>query len=305
MNIIYEGTDITDFVAVRSCLFFDYAGDQLDLLSIEFDNARAWHGWQPKTDDRITIVDGAYSTGILYLSAVAPEDDRYKIVATSAPTAAKGKGWYSFQTRTIGEIFNICAAACGMKWELYGIDRNAPIPYIERENESCLSFLQRLMNLEGGTLKCVNGTLTGISYAFAQSLSSTQTIQILSDGQGTKYTSRPDLLKKSVTVRTPFASAVAVDSAAASVGHSTFTRLPALSDIQAARWARGLLLCNNRKADTVTMETEFNEGMTALAHISIVSDTNAAGEWLAEEVKHDFVERRTAVKLLRCIDTIR
>ncbi len=304
MQFYYEGKDITQYVNARTCFFSDYAGGKLDTLVIELEDAKAWHRWKPQPDDRIEVTEGAYTTGTLYLSAPAPEDDRFTIIATGAPMAAKRRGWENFRIRTIGEIFNMCAAGCGMKWTLFGIDPNMPVPYIERENETYLSFLQRLMTMEGGTLKCVNGKLTGIAYTYAQDLKRTQTVEILSEGQGTSYIKQPYKAIRSLTVKTLFASAQAVDSAVQQGDTRVYTNLPALSDVQAGRWARGMLISNNRQIETVCMESEFNQGMTALAHIDVTGDTEASGEWLVEKVKHDFVNRASSVEMHRCIRTV-
>ena len=304
MQLFYEGRDITDYVDVRSCVFFDYAGEKLDTLVIELENATAWNRWKPQTDDRIEVRDGKYTTGRLYLSSPAPEDDRYKIIATSAPIAAKKRGWQSFEIKTLGEIFSVCAAACEMKYAFFGISPYISIPYIERENETYLQFLQRIMAMEGGTLKCINGKMTGISYSYAQDLTSKQTVQILSTGQGSTYYSRPDKAFRSLTIKTIFANAQAADSAVVRGESAVYTFLPAMSDLQASRWARGILLTNNRKADTVSLDTEFNQGMTALARVDVEGDTAATGEWLVEKAVHDFINHSTSVEMHRCIRTV-
>jgi len=304
MQIIYEGKNITDYANVRSCVFFDYAGEKLDTLVIEFENSKAWNRWKPQTDDRIEVREGKYTTGKLYLSSHAPEDDRYKIIATSAPIAAKRRGWQNFEIKTINEIFNVCSVACGMDYSFFGIGQNNSIPYIERENETYLAFLQRLMTLEGGTLKCVNGKMTGISYLYAQDLPCKQTVEILSTGQGAQYYNRPDKAFRSLTIKTLFANAEASDSALSRGESAVYTFLPAMSNVQAGRWARGTLLSNNRKAETVTLDTEFNQGITALARIDITGDTAATGEWLCECAKHDFINKKTSAELHRCIRTV-
>lgn len=56
---------------------------------------------------------------------------------------------------------------------------------------------------------------------------------------------------------------------------------------------------NNRQAEEVRIEMEFNRGITALTRIDITGDTDASGEWLVEEAAHDFINERTSAVLLR------
>jgi hypothetical protein len=73
---------------------------------------------------------------------------------------------------------------------------------------------------------------------------------------------------------------------------------------QAARWARNLLIDNNRRAEALSIESELNKGFYALSKLKIESSTELDGEWMAEEAQHDLINLRSRVKLLRCITTV-
>ena len=70
------------------------------------------------------------------------------------------------------------------------------------------------------------------------------------------------------------------------------------------RWARGFLLHHNRQAEELHLGMEYNAGLTALARIDIKSDTDADGNWIIDEVEHDFIMLKSRAKLYRCITTI-
>ena len=61
---------------------------------------------------------------------------------------------------------------------------------------------------------------------------------------------------------------------------------------------------HNRQAETLTIESEFNPGFSAMTRIDIVGGTDATGDWIIEEAEHDFYNRKSRAKLYRCIYTI-
>lgn len=303
MEIYYQGTDITNLVEVRECISRDTCGGRCDSLQMEFENAAGWYNWGPKEDDQIIVAHNGYDTGVMYLNTVLPEDGRYKIMATALPCIARKKEYRSFTNRTIEEIMRFCGMVTGMRFAIYGIDGNTTIPYIQQENESAAAFLNRLLQWEGAQLKCVNGKYVAIGIGFAQDRQPNQTLEMSAKQQGTEYR-RGGAKIKSVTVKTPYAKATAEDLIVASSHAQIVLDLPASNNIQAGRWARGTLLHRNRKDEILTVETEFNAGFSALTRIDITGSTDATGEWLIEEAEHDFINKTSRAKMLRCIRTI-
>lgn len=305
MRIYYEGVDITDDVDVRKCIHTDVSGGRRDMLDIEFEYSRKWFGWQPQRDDSIRVSLNGYDTGILHVNTILPEHGRYRIIATGAKSAARRKCWASYEEKTLNAIMGLCAAECGMSHGLYGISGGITYPYIQRENEDSMAFLDRLLMLEGGRLKCLNGKMRGIGIEYAQGLPAGQVLEIDSTQMQAWYTRREDIKLSGITVQTPYARASAYDSSAGGGSHQIITTLPLQDGMQAGRWARGLLLNHNRTAEELQIGMEFNAGLTAFARIDIQSDTDADGKWVADAVEHDFVTLKSKATLYRCITTIR
>ena len=305
MKIEYMGTDITDMVEVLSSIVRDTAGGKrCDSLDLEFGNAAGWYSWGPKEDDTIVVSHGGYDSGTMYVNKIIPSDGKYRIVAASLPCTARAKGNASFFGKTIEEIVRSCAMVSGMDYKIFGIDGDTLIPYIERDNEGCAAFLDRILSLESAVLKCVNGRYAVIGIEYAQNLNAAQTVELFSTQDGTKYR-RDGTMYRSLALKTPYASGYAVDSAVDS-SHSMMIRndLPALTDIQAGRWARGKLLSVNRQCESVVIQNIFNPGITAMVRIDITGDTDANGQWLVEEAEHDLINLSTIITLRRCIRTI-
>lgn len=303
MEIYYQGKDITDMVQVRKCIARDTSGGRCDSLEIEFDNAAGWYNWGPEEDDQIVVVCNGYDTGIMYLNTVLPEDGHFRILATALPCAARKKQYRSFTGKTIEEIMRACGMTSGMDFAIFGIDGQAVIPYIQQENEGAAAFLHRLLKFEGAVLKCVNGKFTAIGISYAQTRPVHQTIEIGANQAGAEYR-RGGATYKSVTVKTPYAEAKAEDLLVASTHQQIVLNLPARNNIQAGRWARGVLMYYNRQAESLTIESEFNPGFSAMTRIDITGCTDATGGWIIEEAEHDFYNRKSMAKLYRCIYTI-
>ena len=224
-------------------------------------------------------------------------------MAASLPCKARTKGNASFYQGKLADIMRSCAMVSGMDYRVFGIDGAAVIPYIERENEGCAAFLYRLLTLESAVLKCINGKYTAIGIEYAQKMEAAQTIEMSANQEGMKY-KRSGNKYKSVTIKTPYATATAQDSSATGNNTLTLNNIPAMNDIQAGKWARGKLLDLNRQCESVDMQDAFNAGITAMARIDIFGDTDANGEWIVEEAEHDLINLKTSAILRRCIWTI-
>ena len=144
MELFYEGVNIAQKVEITKCIHREFTGGRCDCLEIEFENAAAWHRWQPRENDRIIAAMNGYDTGALFLNTITPEGGRYRIFATSMPSASRRKGCRSFEGLTLAAIMAACAAECGFESRLYGLDAGITYPFLVRDNEGCAAFLDRL-----------------------------------------------------------------------------------------------------------------------------------------------------------------
>lgn len=303
MRLKYEGVDITDSVDVRRAAYRDGSGEALDMLDVELENAASWHGWKPRRGDRMEVVEGTYSTGVLYVDTAIPDGRRYRLIAASAPGAVHARAWAAFEDRRIGDILQGVAAECGMGWAAYGVNTSAKIPYLIRANEKCSGFLARLAMLESAAMKFVGGKATMIGIAYAQNLTAAQTLEITTETPGVYYHRSEGMRLAGIQVYGARGRGKASDSGAAD-GMWQKVYLPVCDDIQAARWARGLLLHHNQQAEVLELNTPFNAGMTALAPVEVLGTEAMAGRWIVREAEHEFVGGTTRTMLMRSIETI-
>lgn len=304
MNIIWQGTDITGYVTVRKAVARDTCGGRCDGLEIEFENAERWYSWGPDEDDRIRVEQDGWDSGELYLNTVCPEERKFRVIATALPCKARRKAWNSFEGLKIREIMDRCAAQSGMDWRSFGIDVENVIPYIQQENEGTAAFLHRLATLEGAKLKCVNGRYTLIGIDWAQERKAGSGMLIQPDQEGISYR-RSGAKISALTVETPYARGRAKDGdVKESKPTAAMNDIPAMNDIQAARWARNLLKAKNRCCESVTAESVFRPAWSAMERVDIAGRTDASGEWLIEDAEHDLIEGTSRATMFRCIRNI-
>lgn len=203
MQLIYQGTDITNYVEIAQANHRDAASGRCDALEITLESASDWFRWQPVEDDTIRVTHDGYDTGTLYLNRVYPEDGRYTIHATSLPSSARKKAWKSYEGLTLTEIVSACASEAQFGYELYGMERAMRYDYLLRKDEGCAAFLNRIAEWECAFLKCYDGSFRLIGLDFAQSLAVTQTIELMSDQKGARYMRDPSARYSGVTVITP------------------------------------------------------------------------------------------------------
>ncbi|MCE5344525.1 MAG: hypothetical protein LLF96_13215 [Eubacteriales bacterium] len=305
MQLFYEGTDITEFVDIYDCVHRDVSGGRADGLAMTLGHAGKWFAWGPQKGDKLIAACDGYDTGILYLDMILPENGKYRITATSMPAAALHRAWKSYENTTIRGVLKACAAESGVDWATYGVDENAAIPFLLRKNEGCAALLQRMLQWEGATLKCLNGKYTAIGIAYAQGLTAKQTIEIDSQTPGLTYRKIGQRKLAAVNVVSPYGNGRAEDTEVTAGEEITLANLPVFGDVTAARWARGILLSHNRTAEELKLSTTLNPSMSAMVRVDVTSPTETGGVWMVDEARHDLVNRRTAVTLLRCVASVR
>lgn len=305
MELYWEGKDITRYAEITGCVHRDVSGGRCDAMELTLGHASQWYRWGPKADDEIVVTDGGFTTGTLYLAAVTPEDDDYRVIARSVRREGVRKSCATYRDVTLKTLMERCAAECRMSYGLYGLDENLNYPFIVRAYESAPAFLARVGAWEGMTVKVYGGALRGIGIAYAQARDPIMTIRVSADQEGVTYVRRNDMKYSALTIETPWAKATARDTAADGENTITFSHLPAMDAAQAGRWARGLTLMHNRDAERVTLETELNYALSAMARVDIDGGTDMDGKWLIDEAEHDLIGRRTSARLKRVIDTIR
>lgn len=303
LELYYEGTNITDYVNITKCIHRDVSQGRADLLDMEMDNAATWYQWGPKADDEIEVTLDGYSTGKLYLNSLRPAGESFRMLASSLPTSAKRPTWASYTYETLESIAHLMATECGMTEKLYGIDGSLRYAFLLRREEGCAAFLNRLGEWEGLAVKAVNGRLRAVSVEWAQTREAERTLWLDTEQPGVIHTIQVEKRWAGLTVCAPGIEVTARDAGVNSGTHRQIA-LPATNEAEAGRWARGLLLMNNRQAERLKIKTEYDPAMTALNRVDVEGTEKISGAWIVEGVQHDLKNGETETELVRCIDTV-
>ncbi len=300
LKLYYQGVDITDKIAILECVVKDTSGGQSDCLNLKIDHADKWFKYGAKKNDVLRVTRGGYDSMNLYLNTVAPEEGAYRIYATGRKCVAFPEKWQSWEGASLTTVMGNLAGEGGMGSQMNGVSGGISYPYLLREHMGAPAFLEQLLNRESAVLKCMNGKFCAIGIPYAQNLKAMQKVDlgtVLFDGT---YVDRRDTKWRSVTIETPFGSGKATDPKASDGKDRVITEIAATDAAMAKRWAKGILLCHNRKSEILTLERDFNPGYTAMVKLKIGGGSDAAGEWLIDTAEQDLLRGRSRIKLLRC-----
>lgn len=303
LKLWYNGTDITKDVDILECLIRDVSGRESDCMNLLVDHADKWFKWNVQKNDTLRATRGGYDSKTLHLNTIRPEQGAFRIYATGAKCTPFPAKWESYEKQTLAAIMGTCAGEGGMGSKQSGISGGILYKYLLRENQSAPVFLEQLVNREGGVMKSLDGKFVAIGIQYAQGLASAHKVKLGDKLAESQYIDRRDEAWSSVTIDTPFGKGNAIDSRSGGKAR-TITEITVDNDAQAKRWAKGILLTHNRQCEILNLEMEFNPGYTAMVRIDAESRTDAAGQWIVDEVEQDLVLGRTKAKLLRCVTSI-
>lgn len=305
MRLFWNGKEITEYCSITGCNYRDAAGGKSDTLELTLDRASVWYRWGPEDGDEIEITETGLETGIMYLTAVIPVRDQYRILASGLKAAANRKTWAAFENMSLRALVERCAAECGMTGKVFGMEDELLIPYAMRKGEGCAAFLSRIGRAEGFKIKTWGGAIRAIYLPWAERQPVSARLNIDAKQEGVTYRRRKNAKIASLTVMSPWAQATARDTDAEGANDKTITTLPAMNAAQAGRWARNLLREINRQAEELTIEQTYNPAMAAMTRVEITGGTDMDGEWLIEEAEHDLKNKTTSARMLRVLEGIR
>lgn len=304
MEIYWEKTDITQYCQVAECVYHERADGESDTLEIKFGKAASWHRWAPEMDDRVRVKSDGVDTGSLFLNTIIAEGNYYRIIATSLRAKACRKTWTSYKALTFQKLLEVSAAEAGMEARIHGRSDIITYPYIEREGESAAGFMARVCRMEGMRLKCSAGKMQAIDISYAQSRDPMTRITMNAEDLSRTWERRLNAKWSAVNIRTPEARGRASDTDAAGAPEEYIGGLACADNGAAKRWAAGILLDHNRKAEKIRIEGDLNARMTVMERVDIEGGTEADGEWIVDEAEHDLKNKKSRITLARVIKTI-
>lgn len=164
MELLYNGTDITEQTRVLRCELSQYLSGRVDELTITFDNGdNTWTKWGPAFGDTIAVSEQYTRSGTLYVAAVTPKSGMMTLRAAAMKYVHSGhtKEWKNIRFRQLVETRG---TELGLSTEFYGVtDQTYPLVH---QNGSDLAFLSELCRLEGCVMMVSDGILRVVSYDY-------------------------------------------------------------------------------------------------------------------------------------------
>lgn len=294
MEITYKNVNISKYVDVKSCVHWDNAGEACDLTDVIFENGAVWMGWDPKQGDRVSFDMDGYSTGKLYVHSVLPAGGCMRMLCSSLPAYRQRKS-ECYENMNLLQIMNQCAAEMGMQAALYGVE-NYRYKFLLRDDESACAFLERILKMENAALKAENGRLLGIGYEYLKQLEPVAEMELSLNDEGVTY--RDENGKRWAALRAVSGCGEAT-AAAGGEGALKVMTLPATTQEENYRWAKGLLYDNNRGTRQLLVRGIYTPGLTAMGIVNVTGEEAITGRWILQEVEHDFIRQKTTARLVK------
>ena len=158
-ELLLNYTDVSEKVALSSCVHEMYAGGRSDSLRVRIsDTDGQFDKWNLRTGSPVEFKDSGTSTGKMFLYSSAPDSSYYDLRAYSMPpsgTIPNSKAWERVHFSQIGQEI---AKRHGLEFESYGVSDHV-YEYRKQENEEDFKFFGRLCTLERAALTIYNGKL--------------------------------------------------------------------------------------------------------------------------------------------------
>lgn len=158
-ELLLNYTDVSEKVALSSCVHEMYAGGRSDSLRVRIsDTDGQFDKWNLRTGSPVEFKDSGTGTGKMFLYSSAPDSSYYDLRAYSMPpsgTIPNSKAWERVHFSQIGQEI---AKRHGLEFESYGVADHV-YEYRKQENEEDFKFFGRLCTLERAALTIYNGKL--------------------------------------------------------------------------------------------------------------------------------------------------
>lgn len=294
MDVIYNGTDITDDILVNRAEYDTFLGHHADKVMVAIDSSDdATEGWGFKTGDTIQLKEESIDTGEMTVYRIDYEDGD-TVVYASAIQKTRDRKKNEWKKINFKELTGSLAKSLGCDVEYYGLDDEFIYDKVTQDNMDDLEFLNYRCWLEGCILIVYKGVIKIINEDWLES----QPISTyrLEASDETMRTRDGSYLEKCTVYDKDRATTGTYSEDTGSGAMSMTFDFPFTSIDEARRFAKNILRNENRKKKTGVIYS--NEVMTDILAGNLL--TVSCGDWkdkpvVITHVRYDFENQQTKI----------
>jgi phage protein D len=307
MNIVYNGTDITDSVHTTTLQITDNAGGAPDSLAVSFsDTEGLWSKWAPAKNDTLRVLDNGFDTGLMYVDQLSQSAGIFGIKALSIPQTSKTARSQGWEKVRLLEIATEIAARYGFALQTYGVV-NHLYERVDQQETADFAFLADLCTLEGYALKINNQSLVIYSESMQEQVAVDFNLSVLgvggingSFGFSDKST---DIYQKCIVRSQSLGGYIEGEYSASGILGPTVKRtIYATNQAEANRWAKGILRSYNKHMITGSLSINLNTNYAAGTNISIEDVGMFDGKYFIHRLIHDLINNQTSLTLRKPLE---
>lgn len=297
MQIIYKGKDIYPDISVKACEHDMYAESQADSLVLRFnDTSHQWDGWSVEQEDTIEVIEGAATTGKMYIYDVTPQNGVYTLKAFSIPPTSKNRTSKSWEKVFFRQLCKEIAERHGLAYEEYGITDQI-YNYVVQNNLPDFVFLEQRCKLEGCSFLVFDGKLVVYNEREMEATSPQMLLELNTDAEFSYSDNTAKSYKAAEIVNS---ARVGKYSAATQSGsrilHKNIT-IPMHSAAEANRFAKNLLRMENKKQQTGIIARDIQRELAPGSMLQV--KTHGVKSWdgyaFVYRIRHDYLAEKSKI----------
>lgn len=306
MNILYNGTDITDSVQPVTLRITDNVGGIPDSLSISFsDTDGVWSKWKPAKNDTLQVKENGFDTGLMFIDQLNQSAGVFGIKALSIPQTSKSARSQGWEKVRLLEIATEIAARYGFTLQTFNII-NHLYERIDQQELADFAFLCGLCTLEGYALK-INDRSLVIYSEQAQELQAVDpnmaTIGAGSiNGTFAFANNSTDIYQKCIVLSNGTSFIQGEYSAPGILGPTIKRSINATNQAEVNRWAKGVLRSYNKHMITGSLSINLNTNYAAGTNLNVEDIGMFDGKYTIHKLMHDLLNNKTALTLRKPLE---